>query len=84
MFLNNKNSIYSISHVTKHKQFMKHMSFTDTQEKTLDFTILWLPDRFYQLWLYLYVLGAAAFFSAIFIVCSICTNNHIAYSRVPI
>ncbi|OXU20292.1 hypothetical protein TSAR_013928 [Trichomalopsis sarcophagae] len=37
------------------------LAYIDTQEKTLDFTILWLPERFYQIWLYLYVLVVCLF-----------------------
>ncbi|KAJ8675682.1 hypothetical protein QAD02_011468 [Eretmocerus hayati] len=60
------------------------LGFIDTPEKNLDFTILWLPDRFYQLWLYIYVLTVVFFLIILFLLCTFCTNSHVAYSRVPI
>ncbi|XP_014223873.1 cell division control protein 1 [Trichogramma pretiosum] len=60
------------------------LAYIDTQEKTLDFTILWLPDRFKQLWLYLYSLAAALLISLVFIIFCTCTNSNATYSRVPI
>ncbi|XP_058788617.1 uncharacterized protein LOC131662744 [Phymastichus coffea] len=60
------------------------LAYIDTQEKTLDFTVLWLPDRFNQLWIYVWGLGASLFIIVFFILCGICTNTHyVAYGRMP-
>ncbi|XP_014204848.1 uncharacterized protein LOC106636832 [Copidosoma floridanum] len=64
------------------------LAYIDTQEKTLDFTVLWSPDRFYQLWIYIYVIGVVALITTLFLICCLCStctsNHHVAYSRVPI
>ncbi|XP_033226292.1 uncharacterized protein LOC117178879 isoform X2 [Belonocnema kinseyi] len=56
------------------------LAFINTQEKTLDFTILWLPERFRLLLIYVVVGSIVALLSAIMLICGR-RPNHISYSR---
>lgn len=58
------------------------LAYIDTQEKTLEFTILWLPGRFPQLCVYLFVGLLILAFSICMCISSCCVKSHAAYSRM--
>ena len=77
-YIGNKQIIRSnvnIKHMNNYKFY-----FSDTQEKILDFTILWSPDRFSKLLIYPCII----LFSFLFLLCSICYRSRVNYTRVPI
>ncbi|XP_012538134.1 uncharacterized protein LOC105837698 [Monomorium pharaonis] len=59
------------------------LAYIDTQEKTVEFTILWLPGRFPQLRAYIFivvlviVLAICSFFSGC------CVKSYATYNRLP-
>ncbi|XP_076642954.1 metallophosphoesterase [Halictus rubicundus] len=58
------------------------LAYIDTQEKTVEFTILWLPGRFPHLWIYVYVGVFVLIFSIFFYISSCCLKNHAGYTRM--
>lgn len=64
--------------------FLNYISwfiFLDTQEKIVEFTILWLPGRFPQLWIYIFVGIFILAFSICMCISNYCTKSH-AYNRM--
>ncbi|XP_043478838.1 metallophosphoesterase 1 [Leptopilina heterotoma] len=59
------------------------LAYINPQEKTLDFTILWLPERFVLLNIYIIVGSIVAFISLIMIISIRRSSNYISYSRAP-
>ncbi|XP_076618110.1 metallophosphoesterase [Colletes latitarsis] len=58
------------------------LAYIDTQEKTVEFTILWLPGRFPQLWIYVFVGVFILAFSIFVCISSYCLKSHAVYSRM--
>ncbi|CAL7952139.1 unnamed protein product [Xylocopa violacea] len=58
------------------------LAYIDTQEKVVEFTILWLPGRFPQLWIYVFVGIFILAFSVCTYISSYCVKGHAAYSRM--
>ena len=58
------------------------LAYIDTQEKTVEFTILWLPGRFPQLWIYVFVGIFILAFTIFVYISSYCVKSHAAYSRM--
>ncbi|XP_076162815.1 metallophosphoesterase [Ptiloglossa arizonensis] len=58
------------------------LAYIDTQEKTVEFTILWLPGRFPQLWIYIFVGIFILSFSIFVCISSYCSKSHAIYSRM--
>lgn len=56
--------------------------YIDTQEKMINFTILWLPGRFPQLWIYVFVGIFILAFSVCTCISSYCVKGRAAYSRM--
>ncbi|KAL6267379.1 hypothetical protein P5V15_000454 [Pogonomyrmex californicus] len=66
---------------------MPHMGYglvyIDTQEKTVDFTILWLPNRFSQLRLYIFIIGLIIVLAACSFISSCYVKSYATYNRIP-
>ncbi|XP_008551437.1 metallophosphoesterase 1 homolog [Microplitis demolitor] len=60
------------------------LAHIDTQDKSLEFTVLWLPERFPKLLGYLLVVTIIIVLVKCTLICSCCTSpNHVAYSPIP-
>lgn len=59
------------------------LAYIDTQEKTVEFTILWLPGRFSQLWAYLFVGLFVLAVTLCTYLSGYCMKSHTAYNRMP-
>ncbi|XP_063985476.1 uncharacterized protein Mppe isoform X3 [Diachasmimorpha longicaudata] len=60
------------------------LAYIDTHEKSVDFTILWLPERFPKLKGYLWVFSIVMTFILSSFICNCCAwSTHVAYSHLP-
>lgn len=57
--------------------------FADTQEKTVEFTILWLPGRFPQLRAYIFIIILVIVLAICFFVSGCCVKGYATYNRIP-
>ena len=55
----------------------------DTQEKTVEFTILWLPDRFPLLRAYIFIGILVVILAICFFVSGCCVKSYATYNRLP-
>ncbi|KAG7202186.1 hypothetical protein KM043_015865 [Ampulex compressa] len=59
------------------------LAYIDTQDKTIEFTILWLPGRFPQLMAYVLVGVLIMLFLVCIFTSACCTKGYSTYSRMP-
>ena len=56
----------------------------DTKEKAVEFTVLWLPERFPKLYAYLLITLVVVTLSTLTYICNCCISAHVAYNQLPI
>ncbi|XP_015110716.1 metallophosphoesterase 1 homolog isoform X3 [Diachasma alloeum] len=60
------------------------LAYIDTRDKSVDFTILWLPERFPKLKGYLWIFSIVMIFIMSSFICNCCVwSTHVAYSHLP-
>ncbi|XP_015177867.1 PREDICTED: uncharacterized protein LOC107067143 [Polistes dominula] len=59
------------------------IAYIDTQEKIVQFTILWLPNRLLQLKTYIFIIILMILFLMCSCICSCCFKTHTTYNRIP-
>ncbi|KAL0113815.1 hypothetical protein PUN28_011270 [Cardiocondyla obscurior] len=59
------------------------LAYIDTQEKTVEFTILWLPNRFLQLYAYIFVVILIIVLAICIFVSGCCVKSYATYNRIP-
>lgn len=59
------------------------LAYIDTQEKTVEFTILWLPDRFPLLRAYIFIGILVVILAICFFVSGCCVKSYATYNRLP-
>lgn len=59
------------------------LAYIDTREKTVEFTILWLPGRFQQLHFYIYVMLLIIVLATCSYVLGRCRKSYATYMRIP-
>ncbi|XP_011258011.1 uncharacterized protein LOC105252368 [Camponotus floridanus] len=59
------------------------LAYIDTQEKTVEFTILWLPGRFPQLCAYIFIVILVIVLATCSFVSGCCAKSYATYSRIP-
>lgn len=60
-----------------------YVCIADTQEKTVEFTILWLPGRFPQLCAYVFIVILVIVLATCSFVSGCCVKSYATYSRIP-
>ncbi|XP_035731788.1 uncharacterized protein LOC118445872 isoform X2 [Vespa mandarinia] len=59
------------------------IAYIDTQEKIVEFTILWLPNRFLQLKTYIFIIIVMVLLLLCSCICSHCSKTYTTYNRIP-
>nr|XP_050848831.1 metallophosphoesterase 1 isoform X3 [Vespula vulgaris] len=59
------------------------IAYIDTQEKIVEFTILWLPNRFLQLKIYIFIIILVILLLLCSCICTCCSKTYTTYNRIP-